>query len=117
MTDSRQIRIQSFAFVISACAALCLALFFVPNLFPARSESGTAGSGIDSRINPNTAEIESLVRLPDVGFSLAESIVQYRDNFARSDGRRAFETLDDLQNVKGLGPARVQNMKEFLKFE
>jgi competence ComEA-like helix-hairpin-helix protein len=117
MTNQRQNRIQSFAFVISACAALCFSLFFIPNLLITRSECFRAEAGMDERINPNTAEAASLVRLPDVGFSLAEAIIQYRNNFVENNNRRAFESLDDLQNVKGLGPARVQNLKEFLKFD
>ncbi len=117
MTDSRQIRIQSFAFVLSSCAAVCLSALFIPEIFPARSEYVTTGCGVDNRINPNTATVASLVRLPDIGFSLAEAIVQYRTNFTETNGRQAFKTLDDLQNVKGLGPAKVQNLKEFLKFD
>jgi competence ComEA-like helix-hairpin-helix protein len=117
MTDQRQNRIQSFAFVISACAALCLSVFFLPNFFVTKAVRVTSDSGVDNRINPNTAEAASLVRLPDVGFSLAEAIIQYRKNFMENNDRRAFETLSDLQNVKGLGPAKVKNMKDFLKFE
>ena len=117
MTDCRQNKVQSFAFVISACAALCLAVFFAPNLSISKSTGGISNSCLDNRINPNTATVASLVRLPDVGFSMAEAIIQYRNKYMINNGRPAFETIDDLQNVKGLGPARVQNMKEFLKFE
>jgi len=45
------------------------------------------------RVDPNTADSESLVQLPGIGPELAKRIV---------DGR-PFESLEDLQRVPGLG--------------
>ncbi|MBN1974669.1 MAG: helix-hairpin-helix domain-containing protein [Sedimentisphaerales bacterium] len=116
MMDCRQNRIQSFAFVISAFAALCFAFYFAPNLVHSASHADAAR--VDKQINPNTAEIESLVRLPDIGFARAEAIIEYRNSFTQNNiGRRAFETPDDLQNIHGIGPKTVQNMRELLRFE
>lgn len=118
MTDCRQKKIQSFAFVISACAAFCFAVYFAPNLVNINSASGADSPLADNKINPNTAPVESLIRLPDIGFSRAEAIIEYRNSFVKNNnGRPAFETPDDLQNVAGIGQKTVQNVKELLVFE
>ncbi len=115
MGQARQKDIQSFAFVLSVCAAFCFCLGFV---------SGFAGSGqnceikLDCRVNPNYAPIESLVRLPGIGVSRAAAIVAYREKFGDIDGGNpVFQSANDLQKVKGIGPKTVQNIGEWLKFE
>ena len=115
MGQARQKDIQSFAFVLSVCAAFCFCLGFV---------SGLTGSGqrceikLDSRVNPNYAPIESLVRLPGIGVSRAAAIVAYREKFGETDGGNpVFQRANDLQKVKGIGPKTVQNISEWLKFE
>ena len=108
-------RIQSFAFIISICAAFCFACILASNIAHSQNEKGTR---LDNRINPNTAPLESLVRLPNIGISKAEAIISYRENYAeKNNGQSAFETLNDLQNVKGIGQTTAQNLSQWLKFE
>jgi competence protein ComEA len=64
---------------------------------------------VDERIDPNLASAASLRRLPLVGPERAAAIVAYRESAERS-GRRAFESLEDLQNVPGVGPGIVERM-------
>ncbi len=115
MGEDRQKNIQSFAFVLSVCAAFCFCLGFVSEI---------VGSGksceikLESRINPNDAPIESLVRLPGIGVSRAGAIVEYREKFGDTNGGHpVFQSCNDLQKVKGIGPKTVQNISEWLKFE
>ncbi|MDT8303260.1 MAG: ComEA family DNA-binding protein [Sedimentisphaerales bacterium] len=115
MGETRQKNIQSFAFVLSVCAAFCFCLGFV---------SEFAGTGqsceieLESRINPNYAPIESLVRLPGIGPSRAGAIVAYREKFGDANGGNpVFKSSNDLQKVRGIGPKTVQNIGEWLKFE
>lgn len=117
MTDCRQNRIQSFAFVISAFAAFCFAACFAPSLIRISSASSDNATQVVNQINPNTAEVESLIRLPDIGFSRAEAIIEYRNGFEQNNNRPAFENPGDLQNVTGIGSKTVQNVKELLEFE
>jgi competence ComEA-like helix-hairpin-helix protein len=117
MTDQRQNRIQSFAFVLSACVAFCLAYCFTPHIINFNNVSDREFALLNNQINPNTAEVESLIRLPDIGFSRADAIVQYRDSFVENNNVSAFKTPNDLENIKGIGPKTIQNMKDLLKFE
>jgi competence protein ComEA len=51
------------------------------------------------QIDPNTADVDELQRLPRVGPSLAARIVQHRE------ANGPFRTLADLDAVPGIGPA------------
>ena len=117
LKETEQDRIQSFAFVIGAsiCVLFCVG-------FAGLSLTGFRPSleiQLESRINPNGAPSASLVRLPGIGIGRAQAIVTYRDDFGERNGSncRAFETIDDLRKVKGIGPKTVQNISEWLRFE
>ncbi len=115
MTEARQKRIQSFAFVISIVAAVCFSWGFVKNFAkPGQSYK----IELDEKINPNNAPAASLVRLPGIGISRAEAIAAYRKEFKqKSKNGLAFQNCDDLQKIKGIGPKTVQNISHWLKFE
>ncbi len=115
MGEDRQKNIQSFAFVLSVCAAFCFCLDFVSEIVGSGKSSEIK---LESRINPNDAPIESLIRLPGIGASRAGAIVEYREKFDDTDsGHPVFQSCNDLQKVKGIGPKTVQNISEWLKFE
>jgi competence ComEA-like helix-hairpin-helix protein len=118
MTGPGQYRIQSFAFVISICAAVVFSCIFISNLPSFEQASKERKIRIDNRINPNNASMASMARLPGIGPVRAEAIIKYRDNFCGKDGdSQAFRLPDDLQKVNGIGPKTVQNISEWLKFE
>jgi competence protein ComEA len=49
-------------------------------------------------VDINTADVEELDELPEVGPSTAESIVEYR----RTNGQ--FSSVDELEEILGIGP-------------
>ena len=77
-----------------------------PAVFPDRVTAAT------ERIDPNTASIGSLRRLPGIGPMIAERLVEYRS------ARRApaFRSPDDLAGVSGIGPRTVEELRPFLEF-
>lgn len=122
MTEARQNRIQSFAFVIAASTCVFFSIcFVVSGLTGSESAVGRRPAGkirLDEKINPNDAPVASLVRLPGIGISRAGEIVTYRENFVGKDSNRpAFRDYDDLQKVSGIGPKTVENISEWLRFE
>jgi len=105
-----------FAFVIAVFACVLLSGIF------AALSLGRSGRVYEvclhSKINPNNAPAESLVRLPGIGIVRAGAIIAYRVNFIEKQGQgQAFETIDDLQKVRGIGAKTVQNISKWLKFE
>jgi competence protein ComEA len=59
------------------------------------------------KIDINTADVEELDELPEVGPSTAESIVEYR----RLNGD--FRSVDDLEEIPGIGPATLEKIEPF----
>jgi len=114
MKHTGQNRIQSFAFVISVCLAVCFSFGFISNF---ERDLGRCEVELESRINPNHAPIESLIRLPGLGIGRAGAIVAYRENFnEKNAGNPAYQNCNDLQKVKGIGSKTVQNISEWLRF-
>jgi competence protein ComEA len=58
------------------------------------------------KININTATAAEFERLPKIGPSIAQRIVEYRD------AHGPFARIEDLQRVKGIGPATFEALKD-----
>jgi hypothetical protein len=86
----------------------------IPDPLPAEGDRAMELTG---RVDPNTADAATLAALPGIGRSVAARIVEYRDdwNKARS-GTRAFQFIDDLKNVKGIGDATARALEPYLVF-
>jgi len=106
--------VKLFVVAVGVCILLSVCFAFSGTL-----EFKSGGEiELDSRLNPNDAPLASLIRLPGIGIGRATAIVAYRENFRRQQPNGpAFETADDLQKVKGIGPKTVENIREWLKFE
>lgn len=61
----------------------------------------------DPPINVNTATLEQLLMLPDVGPVTAQAII----------AGRPFASVNDLDRVKGIGPKRMEKIRLFVKVE
>jgi len=68
-----------------------------------------------TRIDPNDADWPTLAALPSIGEKRARDIIAYRDEFTRKNpGRRAFERIEDLDNVKGIGQSTADALRPYL---
>ena len=56
------------------------------------------------RVDPNTADVETLGQLPGVGGAMAGRIVQ----------ERPFASVEDMTRVRGISPAVLERMRAFL---
>jgi competence ComEA-like helix-hairpin-helix protein len=69
------------------------------------------------KIDPNTANANTLAALPGLGPARARDIVAYRESFKHADPtRRPFETPEDLLKVKGIGVSMLETMRPYLHF-
>jgi DNA uptake protein ComE-like DNA-binding protein len=71
------------------------------------------------RIDPNTADWQTLAALPGIGERKARDIVEYRERKraeARDPGLIVFDAEGDLLYVRGIGPALIEAMRPHLLF-
>ena len=59
-------------------------------------------------VNVNTADEQELQRLPGVGPVTAQRILEYRQQIGR------FESVEQLMDVKGIGPKKFEKMRPFV---
>ena len=74
----------------------------------AHTEASPAYTAQKSIVNINTATVEELMTLPEIGQVYAEKIIQYRI------ANGPFQTCADLLNITGIGPSRLEAILDFI---
>ena len=64
-----------------------------------------------SKMNINTADAAQLVDLPGIGPAIAQAIIEHRE------AKGPFKTVEDIQNVKGIGPKKFEAIKDKIAVE
>jgi competence protein ComEA len=86
---------------------------YIPRVGEVVPADATGGSGSASSaaqpVDLNTASIAQLETLPGVGPATAQAIVDYRAQHGR------FRSVDDLLNVRGIGPAKLDAMRPLVR--
>jgi len=72
----------------------------------APGEVGAGAEDEQSVVNVNTATAEQLETLPGIGPARAQDLIQWRSE------NGPFETVEDLLQVSGIGPATLDRMRE-----
>ena len=60
----------------------------------------------ENKVNINTATQSELDQLPGIGPSIAQRIIDYREENGN------FQKIEDVQNVKGIGDAKYEEIKD-----
>jgi hypothetical protein len=70
-----------------------------------------------NRVDPNTADWQTLAALPGLGEKRAKDIVAYREDAKpRAPGGVVFAGPDDLLRIKGIGVTMLEGISPFLTF-
>ena len=72
------------------------------------TETGQESATQIGKININTASVEQLKMLPDIGEVLASRIVSYRTEYG------LFASIEDLIHVDGIGEKRLEKLRQFI---
>jgi competence ComEA-like helix-hairpin-helix protein len=75
-------------------------------LYPATA--GVTTTRPAGRVNINTADAELLCTLPGIGPKTAERIIEYRQT------RGGFSSIEEINNVRGIGPKRYDDIKALI---
>jgi competence protein ComEA len=62
-------------------------------------------------ININTASLGELDILPGIGPSIAQNIIDYRQE------NGPFTAIEEVQNVSGIGPAKYEQIKDLITLQ
>lgn len=76
-------------------------------VYTASLEEVAAESETSLKVDINSADVEQLDELPEVGPSTAEAIMEYR----RANG--SFTTVEELEEVPGIGPTTLEQIEPF----
>ena len=104
--------------LISLICSLSLLLMFIstgtalsaPKSSPAvNGKTAVSESAVIEKVDINSADELQLETLPGVGPKMALRITEYR----KVNG--GFKSVDDLQNVKGIGPRLLEKIKPLVK--
>jgi competence protein ComEA len=75
---------------------------------PGSASTGATGLGGGGPIDLNSADVDALDALPGVGPSTASAIVQHRE------ANGPFTSVDELLDVRGIGPAKLDALRELV---
>jgi competence ComEA-like helix-hairpin-helix protein len=80
-------------------------------LAPLAGVAGAEPTAPPRAVNVNTATAEELEGLPGIGESRARAILEARK------ARGGFKTVDELVDVKGIGPSALEKLRPFLTID
>lgn len=72
------------------------------------SPAGAGASPASGKVNINTASAQELDKLPGIGPTLAQRIVDYRSQHG------PFRSPEDIKNVSGIGDSRYDQIKDLI---
>ncbi len=75
---------------------------------PVQRQGSSSLAAGDTLLNLNTATAPELERLPGIGPSLAQAIIEYRE------GNGPFQRPQDLLEVPGIGPAKLAQIEDLI---
>jgi len=79
-----------------------------PSRSPRSAPQAAATATTQFPINLNTATADQLEAIPGIGPVLAQRIIEYRQTHGR------FQSVDELLEVRGIGPKRLENMRPYV---
>ncbi|HMB97609.1 MAG TPA: helix-hairpin-helix domain-containing protein [Balneolaceae bacterium] len=83
---------------------------FADTIPPGKADTLKIQTTVGAKVNINTADLAGLQKLPGIGPAYANRIMEWR----KLNGK--FKTAEELLEIKGIGPKRLEKIKELLEF-
>lgn len=98
--------------VLLSLIALALATVLLAHATsPAERQLAQLVERLNQPIDLNRATIDELMGLPGIGPVLAGRVIEYRETHG------GFRSVEELLNVRGIGPKRLAQIRERLRVE
>ena len=114
MTPIKFFYFTNYRYLINLLALLILTFLFV-SCNKKETQTGLTATGppevAENAVNINTAPVEELEKLPDVGAKLARRIVEHREKYGR------FRRPEHLILVPGFSDKRFRQLRELIRTE
>ena len=109
---------RALVFLLSAFLIVLSIKLAVNRQFVAEHQTQGARAGeLASRLDPNTADWQALAAIPNLGEKRAKEIVAYRERVrGQKPGAVVYRTVYDLRAIRGIGPATVEKLREYMIF-
>ena len=105
MNFTKEERVVLITIAAGILAGILISLFIH---FPQKASAGPVQSAAVSYVNINSADAQELSRLPGIGASYAQRIIEYRTQ------NSGFKSVDELKNIKGIGEKKFEKLKRFV---
>ncbi len=110
--QERQVILFLMATALLGIGILCYKnLVYQPKIEVVSAEAVAKEAAKKKIININTATKEKIIRLPGIGPSLADALIEYRT------ANGAFKDKEGIKSVRGIGPAKFERIKDYIKTE
>lgn len=83
----------------------------IPSVETSQPDAGLPTPSGGSLVNVNTATLEELVALPNIGPVTAQNIVEFREQAG------PLSELADLDDVPGIGPSTLEKLVDLIRFD
>jgi comEA protein len=102
-----------YRFSIKLVALLLLSFLFVSCNKKETQQNLTSENTFkaENAVNINTASLEELEKLPNIGAKLAQNIIEYREKYGK------FRRAEHLILVQGISDKRFREMQNLIKVE
>jgi len=103
------------AIILTLSAVFAFRLILNNQIVPERlADQGPRAGEVASQLDLNTADAAALSAIPRLGEVKAEAIVAFREKFvAANPGKRAFEEMETLYRIKGIGPSTMELLRQY----
>ena len=112
VTQQQTMRLWLGSCILSGAVGLLAVFLLAVNLYQSHNKPMLDVS--PERINPNTASMASLVRLPGIGRARAIDIIYYRQTHGGDE--TLFQSPQDLEQIHGIGPKTAATLAPWLVF-
>jgi hypothetical protein len=97
-------------------------LFILSHFHPSRIDNPQPPDSprvreLHDHLDPNTATAADLAALPSIGPAMARRILEDREQFQKEHPHQPpYRQLKDLERIKGIGPATLENLRPYVQF-